>query len=126
MSKVLIVLSGGLESSNCMVMAYAEKHELSAVSFVYGQKHSDEVFKAADVASHFGATHRIITLPSIFAGTASTLVEANELENPRMSYKDIEESYGVSPTYVPYRNGNLLSMAATVALVEEEIGRAHV
>jgi 7-cyano-7-deazaguanine synthase len=37
---------------------------------------------------------------------------------PHLTYKEIAEGEGVSPTYVPFRNGNLLSTAASLALVE--------
>jgi 7-cyano-7-deazaguanine synthase len=117
--KSLIVLSGGLDSTTCMALANAEGHDLMAVSFIYGQKHEDEVYHAQEVSRYYGAEHIAVTLPSIFAGTESTLVAANQIPNPQMSYQDIEESYGVSPTYVPYRNGNLLSMAAALALTHD-------
>jgi 7-cyano-7-deazaguanine synthase len=46
------------------------------------------------------------------------LVAENELEMPSGSYEDYDEQFGVSPTYVPYRNGNFLSVATTLALVQ--------
>jgi len=53
----------------------------------------------------------------IFGGTGSTIIADNKLNQPEMSYEDIEDSYGVSPTYVPFRNANFLSIASTHALV---------
>jgi 7-cyano-7-deazaguanine synthase len=46
------------------------------------------------------------------------LIDDNELEMPQASYEELSDEFGVSPTYVPYRNGNLLSLATAVALVE--------
>lgn len=118
MSKALIVLSGGLDSTTCLAMASDMHQDLVTVTFRYGQKHSAEAEAAARIADIYGADHVLIDLPRIFSGTESTLVADNDLPMPQMSYEDMNESYGVSPTYVPYRNGNLLSMATTVALVE--------
>lgn len=119
MSVGLVVLSGGLDSTTCMAIAAQENDEIEAISFDYGQKHSAELRHARNVAAWYKAAHTVVELPHVFAGTTSTLVAANEIDNPRMSYQEIEEVVGenVSPTYVPYRNGNLLSMAAAHALV---------
>ena len=118
-TKALVVLSGGLDSTTCLAMALRAADDVETVTFYYGQKHKSELEAAKRVADYYAVAHHIIDLPQIFAGTSSTLVEANQIDNPRMSYQEIEEVVGesVSPTYVPYRNGNLLSMATTLALV---------
>lgn len=117
--KALVVLSGGLDSTVCLSVAAHKHDEVEAISFDYGQKHTAELEHAAMVAKYFNARHQVVQLPRVFAGTTSTLVAANNIDNPRMSYEEIDEVVGenVSPTYVPYRNGNLLSMAAAQALV---------
>ncbi len=122
--KALVVLSGGLDSTVALAEAMeasdSNPEEIGAVTFTYGQKHTKEVEAAKQIANTYGiALHRVIDLPPIFGGTESVLVAENKLEMPRASYEDMEDSdVGVSPTYVPYRNGNFLSMATTVALVE--------
>lgn len=117
-SKAVVLSSGGLDSSVCMRLADMQHSEVISVSFKYGQKHTTELDHAIMVADYYEAQNIQIRLPEIFAGTESTLIEANELEMPEMSYEEIDETYGVSPTYVPFRNANLLSMATAVALVE--------
>ena len=116
--KALVVLSGGLDSTTCMALAAIE-HEVEAVSFYYGQKHKNELAHAEMVAAYYNARWSLIELPKVFAGTDSTLVEDNQIDNPRGSYKDVQDIEGeqVSPTYVPYRNGSLLSLATAHALV---------
>ena len=124
--KAVVLLSGGLDSTVALGEALdlhydgklANDQIATAVSFHYGQTHSEELKRANDVANAYGVKHQVISLPQIFGGTESTLVASNELDQPEMSYEDIEESFGVSPTYVPFRNANLLSMATAVALVE--------
>ena len=120
--EALVLLSGGLDSTVALAEAielHGGPEHVGAISFMYGQTHTEELNKAASVAAHYGIyMHQVVEMPQIFGGTESTLVASNKLEQPEMSYDEIEESYGVSPTYVPYRNGNLLSTAASVALVE--------
>lgn len=120
----LVVLSGGLDSTVALAEAFEQNDgnadEVSAITFTYGQKHTREIEAARDVTEAYDLiVHRIVDLPQIFGGTDSVLVAENELDMPQASYEDMEDSdVGVSPTYVPYRNGNFLSMATTVALVE--------
>lgn len=121
MSKGLVVLSGGLDSTTCMAIANEAHDSIEAVSFFYGQKHTAELDHARMVSDIYRAPHHTVFLPEIFAGGVtfeSTLIAANAIDNPRGSYEEVQDIEGeqVSPTYVPYRNGNLLSMATSVAL----------
>ncbi len=118
-SKGLVILSGGLDSTTCMAIASKFHKSLFAVTFTYGQKHINELHAAGRVASYYRAGHRVIELPEVFGGTESVLVAENKLDMPQMSYEELDDTYGVSPTYVPFRNANLISMATAVALVEE-------
>lgn len=117
-SKALVVHSGGLDSTVCLSLALKEHDSVETVSFYYGQKHTTELDHAKQIADAFKIQQHLIHLPTIFAGGDSTLIEANQIDNPRGSYEDVQDIEGeqVSPTYVPYRNGNLLSMATSVAL----------
>ena len=115
----LVLLSGGLDSTVALAEAYQmHKGSVGAISFLYGQKHTTEINAAAAVTDYYGVSHRTVELPEVFAGTESVLVAENEMEMPNASYEELADDYGVSPTYVPYRNGNLLSLATSVALVE--------
>jgi len=119
--KAVVLLSGGMDSTVCATMAIAQHgpKAVGAVSFIYGQKHTAEIKHAERVAEDLGlGFHRIIELPEIFGGTESVLIEINKRAMPQASYEEMEESYGVSPTYVPYRNANLISMAVTAAMVQ--------
>ena len=116
----LVLLSGGLDSTVALAEAY-KMHEgsVGAISFKYGQTHTTELNAAAAVVDYYGLTyHNVVQLPEVFAGTGSVIVAENEEEIPEASYEELSDEFGVSPTYVPYRNGNFLSLAATVALVE--------
>lgn len=114
MQKAVISLSGGLDSAVCLGMAVDEGYEPITVSFTYGQRHTVEVEKAKIISALYDAKHHIVDLPHIFGGSDSTLIASNELKMSEESYEDIDEAGGVSPTYVPYRNGNLLDRKSVV------------
>jgi 7-cyano-7-deazaguanine synthase len=117
MNRALVLLSGGLDSTTCAAIAVRDhgKDAVSGISFIYGQKHDKEVWAARAVADFYGIQHVVVQLPNVFKGSGSTLIDANK-PNPIGTYDDI---IGVSPTYVPFRNGILISFAAAVGLTKE-------
>lgn len=118
--KALVLLSGGLDSSTCITLACKEygNENVIALTLFYGQKHSKEIESAKAIVKYFNIKEHIIQqLPDIFKGGGSTLVDSDK-PNPKMTYEEIDKMYGVSPTYVPFRNANLLSVATTIALVK--------
>lgn len=114
----VVLLSGGIDSTTCLGLAVAESspEEVLALSASYGQKHSAELQHAARVAAHYGVEHRILDIPRLFGASSSTLIEGGA-DIPAVSYEELDE--GVSPAYVPFRNGVFLSMATAVALESE-------
>jgi 7-cyano-7-deazaguanine synthase len=114
----VVLLSGGVDSTTCLAIAVDNvgADNVLAVSFAYGQKHSAELSHAGDVARYYQVPHRVLDVPSIFTGRSSTLIVGGP-DNPSVTYDDLDE--GVSPAYVPFRNGVFLSMASAVALETE-------
>lgn len=114
----VVLLSGGLDSSTVLAMATERLGlgNLYAISFDYGQKHRKELDAARRIAEKYVVReHRVVRLPSnVFEGGGSALM--NEMDMPQASYEELHNSFGVSPTYVPFRNANLLSMATAYAL----------
>ena len=118
--KALVLLSGGIDSTLCAVLACKEfgPENVLALSLIYGQKHVKEIEAARDVTEHLGIKdHLIQQLPDIFQGGGSTLVDHNQ-PNPETTYEQLKTRQGVSPTYVPFRNANMLSVATSIALVK--------
>ncbi|MGO8685037.1 MAG: 7-cyano-7-deazaguanine synthase QueC [Thermoleophilia bacterium] len=112
--KAVVLLSGGLDSTLCATMAEREFHEGAlALTILYGQKHEREVGAAERVAAHLHMPHETVQLEAcLFAGGGSALIDPGE-EVPSIGYDEIA---GVSPLYVPFRNGIFLSMATAFAL----------
>jgi 7-cyano-7-deazaguanine synthase len=117
MAKSVILHSGGIDSTVCLALA-AEQGECISLSINYGQKHSGEVLAASKIAKFYGAEHIVIDFPEIFSGAGSTLIDP-DAEIPHLSYEEIRESKGPSPTYVPFRNGNFLSVATAIAMTRK-------
>jgi len=118
MSKAVVLLSGGVDSSTILALALRENDNAVGLTFSYGQKHSLEIQSANEIAEFYGVRHKVIELPRIFGGAGSTLIDEG-LEQPHMTYAEIGEAEGPSPTVVPFRNANFISMATTIAVVEE-------
>src|SRR5262245_37582362 len=118
----VVLLSGGVDSTTCLALAVRDSgsSEVHTLSASYGQKHNAELDHAAAVAAHYDVPHRILELPQLFAGSTSTLIVGGA-DTPEVSYEDLDE--GVSPAYVPFRNGIFLSMATAVAL---QVGAEYV
>ena len=117
--KKVILLSGGIDSTTCLTMAV--KHygadNVIALTFLYGQKHENEIENARKVAEHFSVKLVEARIDSqIFQNSNSTLLQGNG-EIAHKSYHEIieENGEGTVDTYVPFRNGLMLSQAAALA-----------
>jgi 7-cyano-7-deazaguanine synthase len=121
--RAVVLHSGGLDSTTLISQAISDGAEgILAVSVKYGSLHNEaEGRAAAEVVEWFRDAYEEIPfrretfeLPSeVFRSERSALM--GEIEMPNISYQDIRESTGPSPTVVPFRNANLLSIATALA-----------
>jgi 7-cyano-7-deazaguanine synthase len=116
--KAVVLLSGGMDSATCAAMAVAQEREVYPVSFYYGQLHAVEVECAERITVRLGLQPlKHVKLPvDLFVGSGSALIQGDDVEMPDKTYEELQANEGVSPTYVPYRNGTMLSLASTYAL----------
>lgn len=112
--KVFCLLSGGVDSSTTLAIAAAEfpHASLEAVTVDYGQRHKKEAECAAAQAAIFGASHYILPMQGILTGMLVDKGDSNEAI-PDKSYAELDP--GISPTYVSFRNGFMLSLLAARA-----------
>lgn len=111
MGKAAVLLSGGIDSTTCLYYAVTAHgaENVIALSVNYGQRHLKETEYAEASCHRLGIRgHHVVDLSGIIP--PSMLTNSDE-EVPSISYDEIT---GVSPTYVPFRNGFLLSAAASV------------
>ena len=111
-SKILVVLSGGLDSTVALALALKRTPMVRAISFAYGQRHDVEISQAVFIANHYKVEHHVV---NISLGNQGVLMD-HSAEMPHETYEELAAHVGPSPTYVPYRNGTFLSHAASHAL----------
>lgn len=110
-TKVVVLLSGGMDSVTALYEAGVHYEVVSALSFHYGSKHNDrEIPFAAFHAKKLGVPHRTVRLDFIGEMFKSDLL-AGGGEIPKGHY----EEASMKKTVVPFRNGILLSIAAGLA-----------
>lgn len=117
--KALVLSSGGVDSTTCIGIAVNEvgSENVSTVSVFYGQKHNKELDCAEKVANFYGLKHYVLDLSDVLQYSNCSLMQ-NSTENiPLMSYADQmkENGEGKVSTYVPFRNGLMLSAVAALA-----------
>jgi 7-cyano-7-deazaguanine synthase len=114
MKRVVVLLSGGLDSATVLALCRAENYAAYALSFRYGQRHEREIAAATRIAESLGATeHRIAEIDlRLFGGSALTA----DMEVPKARSEE-EMAAGVPITYVPARNTIFLSYALAWAEV---------
>jgi 7-cyano-7-deazaguanine synthase len=117
--EAVVLLSGGMDSTTALAQAIADgAKRIVAISVTYGSVHGPaEMAAAAKVANYYRvAARRIIQLGPIFNGSSSALMGGSEI--PSEEYHNPEKETP-SVTVVPFRNANLISVAATIAEIEE-------
>jgi 7-cyano-7-deazaguanine synthase len=113
--KAVCILSGGMDSTLACYLAKQEGYELVAVHFNYGQRTQQkelEAFRAICQDLEVQQTYEI-DIPFFTQIGASALTDKN-IDVPIDGVKP-----GVPITYVPFRNGIFLSIAAAIAEKED-------
>ncbi|MBQ7453708.1 MAG: 7-cyano-7-deazaguanine synthase QueC [Selenomonadaceae bacterium] len=119
MSKAVVLSSGGLDSTTCLAIAVDKfgAQNVSAVSIFYGQRNSAELVASRAVAKFYGVNRYELDAENIFKFSNSALLDTSTESLEKISYAaQIEKNH--SPriaTYVPFRNGLMISMAASLA-----------
>lgn len=117
MSKAVVLLSGGLDSSTVLGLAREQGHDIVALTFDYGQRHDREIESARAVAEAMDVTDHIVMTIPLGPLVDSSLTRPCSVVPEGRSRVDI--SSGIPSTYVPSRNIIFLSIAASIA---ESIG----
>ena len=118
--KALVLNSGGVDSTTCLGIAvdkYGKENVITA-SLYYGQKHDKELECARKVAEYYGVKHIEEDISNImkYAKDVCTLMKGGKDIEHSSYAKQIEENgEGRVATYVPFRNGLLLSIATAYA-----------
>jgi len=109
--KAIVILSGGMDSTTATFIAKKEGYEIIPLHFNYGQRTERKELESFNkICDYLNLKNRyIIDIPFFKQIGASALVDEN-IEVPTEGMKP-----GIPITYVPFRNGIFLSIAAAVA-----------
>lgn len=117
--KAIVLSSGGVDSTTCVGLAvslYGAENVITA-SLYYGQKHSKELECARKVAEYYKVPHIEKDISTVMEYSNCPLLAKSTEKIKHQSYAEqiAENGEGRVSTYVPYRNGLLLSIAAAIA-----------
>ncbi len=115
MKAAVILFSGGIDSTTALYWARRRYDGVSALSFDYGQRHQVELRLARRLTRRLGIPHKIIKVDLRQIG-GSALTDRGIALPEFGNVTEIEA--GVPASYVPFRNGIFLSLAAAWAEVQ--------
>ena len=111
MSKIIVSLSGGIDSATALVQAKKTGAQVEAIGFNYGSKHNQYENRAAEeIAKHCSVPFHLIDLSSVGALLKSDLLRSGGAI-PEGHY-EVESMKG---TVVPARNMIFISILAGIA-----------
>ena len=112
MKTCVVLFSGGIDSTTALYWARSVYDEVSALSFDYGQRHRIELALARRVARRLHVPHRVIKVDLRQIGGSA-------LTDSRLSLPAFRPTEMIGPgvpvTYVPFRNGIFIALAAAWA-----------
>lgn len=118
--KALVLSSGGVDSTTCIGIAidkYGKENVITA-SLYYGQKHDKELECAKKIAEYYDIPHIEEDISNImkYASNVCTLIKGgNNIQHKSYVEQIKANNEGRVDTYVPFRNGLLLSIATAYA-----------
>ncbi len=121
MTKAVVLLSSGLDSTVNLALCLKQYEVAMVLTFDYGQRAADrEITQAEKICDHYSCAHKVIQLPWLKAITKTSLVN-REMAVPMQDEVQIhnhEQSMNTAAAvWVPNRNGVFLNVAASFAEV---------
>ncbi len=110
--KAVCLLSGGMDSTTLAYLAKDMGYDIVALHFTYGQRTEEKERECAkEIARLLSAVEFVeISLEHFKKIGASSLTDRS------LAVEEYEEGrVGIPSTYVPFRNGNLLAIATSLA-----------
>lgn len=119
MRKAIILSSGGVDSTTCLAAAVNQlgAENVCTASIFYGQKHKKELEAARKVAAYYGVRQYEFDLSSILQYSNCALLQGSTetISHEEYGVQVQHSENGRVSTYVPFRNGLMLSVAASLA-----------
>ncbi len=112
MNNVVVLLSGGMDSTTLLYRAVEDCDKVRAISFNYGQRHKKELDYAIRTTELLQIEHEIVDLSGIQHLIAGDNALTGDVDVPEGHYAD----ENMKQTVVPNRNMIMLSIAAGWAI----------
>ena len=116
--KVVVILSGGMDSTTLLYDVLKQGKEVYALSFDYNQKHKKELHCASYTCQELKVPHKIVDL-AVLSEVAPSALTRDDWKVPEGHYAD----ENMKQTVVPNRNMVMLSLAVSYAI---GMGAKHV
>lgn len=113
MKSAVVLFSGGLDSTTALAWALDRYDNVRALTFDYGQRHRVEIALARKAARRAGVPHELLKVDLRPVG-GSALTDLS-IPLPRSPRQSAARRTGPPSTYVPFRNGIFLALAAAWA-----------
>ncbi len=110
----IVLMSGGMDSAVTAAIANSLGYKVAGLHITYGQRTQEKELKCFnDLCDHFKIEQKLIVpIDYLKKIGGSSLTDTNiQIEQAALNRKEIPQ------TYVPFRNGNLLSIATSWAEV---------
>ena len=119
--KILVLFSGGIDSTTCLAIAIDEvgASNVETLNISYGQKHNKEIENAKKITEYYGVNYTHVNLAQIMKySNCPLLVHSSEQIKHESYAEQLKElgGEGTVDTYVPFRNGLMLATAASYAI----------
>ncbi|HLM02456.1 MAG TPA: 7-cyano-7-deazaguanine synthase QueC [Pyrinomonadaceae bacterium] len=110
----IVLVSGGMDSCVTAAIARSENEEIALLHVSYGQRTERRERRAfEDIADFYGAARRLAVSIEYLAKIGGSALTDTGFDVPEADL----ESKEIPATYVPFRNANMLSIAASWAEV---------
>lgn len=110
----IVLVSGGMDSCVTAAIAKSENEEIALLHVSYGQRTERRERRAfEDIADFYGAARRLAVSIEYLAKIGGSALTDTGFDVPEADL----ESKEIPATYVPFRNANMLSIAASWAEV---------
>lgn len=111
MKKAVCIISGGMDSTLCAYMAKHAGYEIIALHFDYNQRTMKKEREAFyQICADLGVSKSLVLDVSFIAHIGGSALTDTSIDVPKNSLGE-----DIPITYVPYRNGIFLSIAASLA-----------
>lgn len=119
MSKAVVVLSGGQDSTTCLYWAIKKfgQRNVSAIGFDYGQRHKEELKCAADICKNENIPYSVLNMELL------NQLAPNALTRQDITVDKAKEAGSLPNTFVDGRNMLFLTFVAVHA---KQLGARHI